>query len=210
MLRGSAEAKQPHRTDVGGLSVFCSHTSLRNEMAQSLATLNLHENRRLDILLDAPTGWAFCFYHRYPTRKQNTLVLTANPCSEYKLMMRRKAFVLSTFQLEAVRAFLSGERGEKTLSTPLSPVELFTLKLVATDHTNCEIARERHVSEQTVKNNRRHLFQKLNLRGRLQCYLYLFGNWDVLLERGWSPPPHTSIDGRSPLTRLRRDDSSFS
>lgn len=205
MSKKSMEAKQSYRIDVGGLRVFCGHANLRDEMAQSFATLNL--NVKFDVLLDAPTGWAFCFCYRHFVQKQSTLVLTANPCPEYKLTMRQKAFVLPTFQIEAVHVFLSGEREEQPLSTPLSPVELLTLKLVATDHTNCEIAQKRGVSEQTVKNNLRHLFQKLNLRSRLQGYLYFFGNWDVLLGRGWSPPPHIKID--TSLSQLSRSEPLF-
>lgn len=125
MSKKSMEAKQSYRIDVGGLRVFCAHTNLRDEMAQNFAILNL--NVKFDVLLDAPTGWAFCFCHRHFVQKQSTLVLTANPCPEYKLTMRQKAFVLPTFQIEAVHAFLSGEREEQPLSTPLSPVELLTL-----------------------------------------------------------------------------------
>ncbi len=123
--------------------------------------------------------------------------------------MRQKAFVLPTFQIEAVHAFLSGEREEQPLSTPLSPVELLTLKLVATDHTNCEIAQKRGVSEQTVKNNLSHLFQKLNLRSRLQCYLYFFGNWEILLERGWLPPLHISAETDLFNANVQRSESPF-
>ncbi len=57
MSKESMEAKQSYRIDVGGLRVFCGHANLRDEMAQNFATLNL--NVKFDVLLDAPTGWAF-------------------------------------------------------------------------------------------------------------------------------------------------------
>lgn len=90
--------------------------------------------------------------------------------------------------LRAIRAVTSGEdwvspqvagklvatvrAGESPPRTLLTDRELEVLEKMAHGHTNDEIAKELHISENTVKNHVSHIFSKLEVETRVDAVLY--------------------------------------
>jgi DNA-binding NarL/FixJ family response regulator len=75
--------------------------------------------------------------------------------------------------------------------TPLCPAERLTLKLLATDHSNCDIARLRSVELQTVNTTIHALYRKLRISSQLQASHDYFGHWHLL--NGWTPSPYVHV-----------------
>ncbi|MBI5290092.1 MAG: response regulator transcription factor [Chloroflexi bacterium] len=76
----------------------------------------------------------------------------------------------------------SGKRGFDEQYDGLSEREREILSLVATDHTNSEIADVLHLSKQTVHNIRARLMEKLGFHDRLQLVKYAIRRQIVGLE----------------------------
>jgi DNA-binding NarL/FixJ family response regulator len=55
---------------------------------------------------------------------------------------------------------------------PLTRREMEVLRLIVAGYSNAEIARELHISEQTVKTHLAHLMRKIEVRSRLQAARY--------------------------------------
>lgn len=60
---------------------------------------------------------------------------------------------------------------------PLSPRQLQVVSLVAQGLANKEIAHIMNVEVGTVKNNMRHIFEKLNLDGRVKVAYWYWENY---------------------------------
>jgi len=78
--------------------------------------------------------------------------------------------------LSETLAFLGnpGASGEPA-STPLTPKEVEVLRLVAMGRPNRQIARELFVSELTIKTHLNSIYQKLQVRGRVDAALAYLG-----------------------------------
>ncbi len=81
--------------------------------------------------------------------------------------------------------------GESEPRVVLTPRETSVLQLVARGRTNKEIAKELHISEETVKTHVRNILAKLNLPSRTQAALYA-----VRVGLVSAPPsgPHSGSD----------------
>jgi DNA-binding NarL/FixJ family response regulator len=67
---------------------------------------------------------------------------------------------------------LEAEHGEETIiATPLTPREVDILRLMATSHTNREIATQLFVSEETVRTHVKHILRKLAQPDRTQAVI---------------------------------------
>jgi DNA-binding CsgD family transcriptional regulator len=157
--------------------------------------IEVDDQADLFLLLDGPLGWAFYEFEYVKCLYRNILIISDNPCPEYQLdlLSLRPFGLLSNVSLhdivKTLEGFPTGPPYPDPLS-PLSPRERETLKLVATDHSNDAIARLRNIETQTVKNTLHGIYQKLNLKSRIQVTHYYFGHWFNL--RSWSPPPNLS------------------
>jgi DNA-binding NarL/FixJ family response regulator len=124
------------------------------------------------------------------------IIVSDNPCPEYRLDLLDQgpiALLSDASVLDIVKVLRGTLPPQQLYATPLTGVERATLRLIATDHGSCAIAQTRDVSEQAVKNTISALYRKLHLRTRLQAAHYYFGNWHLLLKRGWTPPPHVTV-----------------
>lgn len=184
-----ATRKHPHVT------LHCGITQLRAEVTLALTDLGMlvGPEAATALVLDAPVGWALwrCQQLEQPYK----LIVSDNPCPEYQLdlLENSPATLLSGASMAEVVMALQGRYAIPLprSDTPLCPAERLTLRLLATDHRNCDIARVRSVEMQTVKNTIYTLYRKLNLTSRLQAAHYYFGNWHLL--NGWTPPPHVTV-----------------
>lgn len=77
---------------------------------------------------------------------------------------------------------------EKAVASPLSERELELLKLVTTGATNQQIARELHISVNTVKVHLRNIFEKMGVESRTEATLVAIREGWVLVE-GAQPAP---------------------
>ncbi|CAN5479478.1 hypothetical protein BH24DEI1_BH24DEI1_07370 [soil metagenome] len=139
---------------------------------------------RWHLLIDAPWGWAVS--RHATTAVRGAVVVTDNPCPEYKLdlLEQEPAALLSGVSLpDIVRTLEELEAGQKQplpkLSSPLTPVERLTLRLAARGCDNKVIAKARNTGEGTVKNSLQVVFQKLGFESRVQLAHY-YGNWHAL------------------------------
>jgi DNA-binding NarL/FixJ family response regulator len=67
---------------------------------------------------------------------------------------------------------LEAEQNEDTIiATPLTPREIDILRLMATSHTNREIATQLFVSEETVRTHVKHILRKLSQPDRTQAVI---------------------------------------
>ena len=150
----------------------------------------------LHLLLDEPIGWASLEYPGLPVTQ--CIFVSRNRCPTYLLDLLKlepaALVVLTPWCAETLSSVLNLVRLGRTMSprvwTPLSRVERHTVRLVAQDHTNKEIARLRGVSEGAVKNTLSAAYRKLNLSSRMQLTHYYFGSWHLL--RNWVPPRHVN------------------
>lgn len=177
----------------GGRGVLSVHGGIRqlsDNVRQGLAHLVF--DRPMTLVLDAPIGWAL--YHQ--VKAPRLVIVSDNPCPEYRLALleQRPLALLSGASLsEIARVLKQGAPPQLEPYSPLSDIEQRTLRLIALGHSNSDIAKQRSVAPQTVKNAVRALYQKLNLSSRVGLAHYYFGNWYLLLERGWLPPGHVSV-----------------
>jgi DNA-binding CsgD family transcriptional regulator len=149
-------------------------------------------DKPVTLVLDAPIGWALC----HPIRVPYLVIISDNPCPEYRLALleQRPLALLSGASLREIASILKrGAPPQPIPYSPLSDIEQLTLRLIALGHSNSDIAEQRGVAPQTVKNAVRAVYQKLNLSSRVGLAHYYFGNWYLLLERGWLPPGHLSV-----------------
>jgi DNA-binding CsgD family transcriptional regulator len=166
-------------------------------MALALSCEGLVVDAQPDVylLVDAPWGWATS--SRVPVALEGAIVITDNPCPEYRLDLldERPAALLSKASLSDITQVLSRLSDashpamRSTLVSPLTPMERIVLKLSAKGLTNKVIARRQGIGEQRVKNLLQSIYQKLKLRSRVQLAHYYYGNWHVLED--WGPPPHS-------------------
>lgn len=175
------------------LTVHSGLATLQDEVAAALASLGLCvvQDGAIDLILDAPLGWAL---EKVSTRP--VIIVSDNPCPEYRLDLldTEPIALLSDASVLDIAKVLRGTLPPQQLyETPLTAVERATLRLIATDHSSPAIAQTRGVSEQAVKNTISALYQKLHLKTRLQAAHYYLGNWHLLLQRGWTPPQHVSV-----------------
>lgn len=178
------------------LAVHSGLRALRDEVARELFSLKLPVPRdsATHLVLDAPLGWALGWQGGIDTRP--VIIVSDNPCPEYRLDLLDQgpiALLSDASVLDIVKVLRGTLPPQQLYETPLTGVERATLRLIATDHSSCAIAQTRGVSEQVVKNTISALYQKLHLKTRLQAAHYYFGNWHLLLQRGWTPPQHVSV-----------------
>jgi DNA-binding CsgD family transcriptional regulator len=182
------------------ITIYCGLPKLEAEIATGLTALGLKpcSDGSFHLLVDAPWGWALL---EKKLAGDLVLIVTDNPCPEYKLhLLKRKPLALLNNVsvadiaqvLNAVISERSGCPNTFIPATPLSYVERETLYLIVTDHSTKSIAKIRKTSVQYVKNTTHSIYLKLNLRTRLQLAHYYFGHWSLLLQAGWTPPPHVS------------------
>ena len=175
--------------------LHCGLAKLRAEVTASLEILGASVTSESDnhLILDAPLGWALWKCEELTGKR--VFIVTDNPCPEYKLDLLSKgpsALMSNVSVADIYQVLGKAINPYPTLRTPLSRCERLTLHLVATDHSNCDIARIRAVEEQTVKNTVLTIYHKLYFNSRLQAAYYYFGKWHLLHQKGWTPPPHVA------------------
>jgi DNA-binding CsgD family transcriptional regulator len=177
------------------VTLHCGIDQLSAEVTLALTDLGMLIGPKADaaLVLDAPVGWAL--WRCQQLEQPRSVIVSDNPCPEYRLDLldNHPATLLSGASMADIAMALQGEYATPLPrpDTPLFPAERLTLRLLATDHRNCDIARVRRVEMQTVKNTIYTLYRKLNLTSRLQAAHYYFGNWHLL--NGWTPPPHVTV-----------------
>jgi DNA-binding NarL/FixJ family response regulator len=65
----------------------------------------------------------------------------------------------------------TGHDDEPIIASPLTPREIDILRLMATSHTNREIATQLFVSEETVRTHVKHILRKLSQPDRTQAVI---------------------------------------
>ena len=144
------------------------------------------------ILLDRPLGWASLDHPELDFSR--SVILSDNACPTYQLDLieREPAALLPLDKVDDLEPILDSLSAGHTLypkvTTPLSPTERRTVRLVAFGLSNKAIASRREVTERTVKNTLYTCYEKLNLRTRVQVAHYYLGNWHLI--HGWQPPAH--------------------
>lgn len=190
--------------------IHCGLTKLRCEVASDLENYGFKFPCEgiIHLVLDAPLGWALWALENLSL--EPSIVISDNPCPEYRrdLKERQPIALLGEVSISDIALVLGGYKPilEIDSYTPLSKAERLTLYLVATDYSNRHIALQRKVSEQTVKNTLGSIYEKLHLKTRVQASHYYFGNWHLLLQRGWMPPGHLSVPSVMKCPKLRPPD----
>jgi DNA-binding CsgD family transcriptional regulator len=188
------------------VTLHCGIAPLRRQVALALSAQGIAVGPDADtaLLLDAPVGWAL--WRCWQLAHSRSVIISDNPCPEYRLDLLddcSTTLLSGTPMAEVVMALQRPDAAPHCQpETPLCPAERLTLKLLATDHSNCDIARLRSVELQTVKNTIHALYRKLHISSRLQASHYYFGNWHLLT--GWTPPPHVSVPAAQGVLKFSR------
>lgn len=180
---------------------WCLHSGiakLRYDVEQGLlcAGVSVESRANRQLVLDAPWGWAESWFRSPRTERDGVVVVTDNPCPEYRLNLVEQepiALLTAVSLSDIVRALIqvnTGARHVPHIPTPLTSGERKVLQLVAKGYRNKEVAAERGVSEGRIKNVVRDIYLKLGLNSQVSLVHYYYGNWLVLLENGWEPPLH--------------------
>ena len=174
------------------VNISCGDSAFLAGFAVTLDALNISPDVKAEplLLLDKPTGWAALDHKEVDYSR--CIILSDNRCPSYQLdLLERDPAALITFsEAETLPLILksidSGKSFYPRVVSPLTPVQRTTLRLVALGHTNKEIAVKRGVAERTVKNALVNIYDKLNLRSRVQASHYYLDNWHLLKRT--SPP----------------------
>ena len=151
----------------------------------------LHENGTFDLLVDKPRGWVML---EHPNLEfERCVILSDNRCPTYQLDLldKQPAALIHGGDWNALLAVLetaqTGKAFYPKVTTPLTPAERETLRLVAFGYANADIAEKRGVTERTVKNSLVEVYRKLNLHSRVEATHYYLGHWHLI--RNWQKPP---------------------
>lgn len=170
---------------VGGMSSIC-HAF---ERAFSTLGFRVQPQARVEIVLDAPRGFAIQTLYRMETAAK-VVVVAWNSCPEHTedlLELQPDALLSDEFFLRqdienafgnVLRLVCDGQRytfapGPRSL---LSTREREVLRCVALGWDNRRIGQHLRICEQTVKNRLRTVYRKLGLQGRVHAALYY---WQV-------------------------------
>jgi DNA-binding CsgD family transcriptional regulator len=199
--------KRYRSVPVAAVHLHCGVARLGVELAAALESWGVctASGSGLQLVVDAPFGWALKRGPALAAREK--VIVSDNPCPEYRLDLCDLEPVallsgVSVTDLVSVLQLVMQGAGPLAAAPPLTPLsrtERPTLRLVATGHSNDEIARLRQVEVQTVKNTVRSIYQKLYLKTRVQVAHYYFGNWHLL--EGWTPPPHIVLPENGLMAR---------
>lgn len=172
---------------------LCGDALFQASVEQRLALANDQTQARAwFVLLDRPLGWASLDHATVDFSK--CIILSDNACPSYQLDLieREPAALLPLDKVDSLGPILDSLSAGHTLypkvTTPLSPTERRTVRLVAFGLSNKAIASRRKVTERTVKNTLYACYEKLNLRTRVQVAHYYLGNWHLI--QGWQVPSH--------------------
>lgn len=164
------------------------HTSvplLQETLARALALRgNPYTRVACSVVIDIPRGWIWS--NAYWLRSDSTVVISDNPCPEYKLdlMLLKPAALIDQFTssalLEAVCAVEAGQTMLPDVSSVLTPTERLTLRLVANGHSVKAVAAVRGTKLTTTRNTIQTLYTKLGLKSAVQLALYYYGHWATL------------------------------
>ena len=143
------------------------------------------------LLIDRPLGWAVLEHSEVDYER--CTVLSDNDCPTYQLDLldKRPAALIHLADGEALLPTLQAVRAGRVVYpkvfSPLTKSERTTLRLVAEGYSNKEIASLRKLSENTVKNSLYDVYEKVDVKSRVQAAHYYYGFWHLL--RNWTPPP---------------------
>lgn len=180
--------------------VHAGDKKFQSEVEQSLFLQSLAPllQARVHLLIDVPQGWLISLSCQPSVDEaDDVLVITNNPCPEYKLDFAEKFprarfcgysvvdIKENLFTLEQT----SNPSPEKASS--LTPTERLVLQLLAKGHTTRQVAQQRGVSEGRIKNVLQTIYQKLGLGSKVQIPIYYYGLWHILQAGGWEPPHRT-------------------
>lgn len=175
------------------VTFFCGDALFQASVAQRLTLANYRVHiQTWFVLLDRPLGWASLDHAQLDFSR--CIIFSDNACPTYQLDLieREPAALLPLNKVDSLESILDSLSAGHTLypkvTTPLSPTERRTVRLVAFGLSNKAIASRREVTERTVKNTLYACYEKLNLRTRVQVAHYYLGNWHLI--HGWQPPAH--------------------
>ena len=179
------------------VKVLCGDVAVREIFELHLKTcgINVTDEAELLLLVDKPLGWASLEHSEIS--QGNHIFMSGNRCPAYQLDLlasKPAGLLLSDTPeaaVEVLKIIQAGSVIYPNAQTPLTPVERYTLKLVARGNSNKEIAKCRKVQETTVKNSLHTIYKKLNLRSRVQAAHYYYGNWHLIPQ--WTPPTFISL-----------------
>ncbi len=175
------------------IKLLCRDAKFCDEMEHGLISRGVvvSANAVCTLLVDEPWGWIQA--QLCDIDACDTIILTNNPCPEYKLdlLAHQPAALFAHMSLvevvEGLEFVWQRQYLEPKIHSPLTPTERLTLHLLAKGYTPKKIASVRNISEGRVKNTLSTIYQKLGLGSRAQLALYYFGLWHVLAAEGWEP-----------------------
>jgi len=156
-----------------GVKLLCGEAKLCGEIERELTSkgVDVTSRARHTLLIDAPWGWVQGQLANVDLCR--TIILSNNPCPEYKLDLlgHQPASLFTHMSLveivEGLEKVWQGQRVVPTIWSSLTPTERLTLRLTSNSYSNKDIARERGVDEGTIKNNLHTIFHKLGLSSRM-------------------------------------------
>lgn len=188
-------------TNNNQVSVVCGIESLAAEVGRGLMLMGIEvcPHAPWRVLLDGPGGWAA--RSRDVFEFDRTVVVTDNPCPEYKLYLleANPAALIGGAGLDKVVTTLArvqgGERCCPNFITTLTKSECLTLHFIAEGHALKKIAHIKGVGDGTLRNTITELYVKLNLKSHVQLALYYHGHWHILMQvHNWRPAGHLIHD----------------
>ena len=153
--------------------------------------LQVCEDGGFHLLVDRPAGWLILEHSSFDFGR--SIILSDNLCPSYQLDLldKRPAALVRLANgdelLPALELVQAGRTIYPNVTTPLTPTERKTLRLVAFGYTNLEIADARDVTVPTVKRSLHEIYRKLNLCSRVEATHYYLDNWHLI--RNWQKPP---------------------
>jgi len=172
------------------VQVSCGIEALRFEVVHALEVANLTLQSTLNLLLDAPLG--FALQGLAQLNPKLTMVVTDNPCPEYWddiWALHPQVLLAGGHNLNELFAALErADKGERLRKTPyytpvLSRQERAVLMYWAKGFSNKEIGEQLKIKESAVKCYLHRVFVKLDLTSRVQASLYYWGMWHLLPTR---------------------------
>lgn len=167
--------------------IRCGYSALGREIERGLNIVHKTDGGKLIVLIDAPFGFAMKELAEVDCSR--SVVITDNPCPEYwEDLWDMKPQVLlarGTLLAEIQTALEQAVRGESFRRTPnalskLNKSERKVLQLCAAGFETDAIAAKLNLKSRTARNYLSQIFEKLDIKSRVEIPLYYWGMWHWL------------------------------
>ncbi len=171
-----------HETN-NNITIYSGNKFFAELLKSYLDTLELSKQAQIDIILDAPWGYAFSVFAQINNNR--TIIITDNQCGEYHLdlsdlkpmVLMAKPIGLDDIKLAVqMVAVENGYQKIPKYESALSKTERKALQLCALNSDRKQVAKMMHISPTTLRNYLSEIYSKLGLANVSDLALYYFSS----------------------------------